>query len=118
MLADDLAVFIKQHKDGVYQRSKSSSAAAGHAVVLIGYNNTGSYWIVKNSFGAFWGNGGFFKAGGNVLTECISQIRQYVVYMPMTALFAWGCQLHSCKGVHTRIIGMPCHCAMSESTAQ
>jgi hypothetical protein len=62
MLADDLTAFVRKHKDGVYKRSRSSSAA-GHAVVLIGYNNTGGYWVVKNSFGASWGNGGFFKVG-------------------------------------------------------
>jgi hypothetical protein len=36
-----------------------------HAVVIVGYNDTGSYWIVRNSWGSGW-NGdekGYFKVG-------------------------------------------------------
>jgi len=47
----------------------TDDTGVNHAVVIVGYNDTGSYWIVKNSWGATWGpNGdGFFRVG---YTEC------------------------------------------------
>ncbi|KXZ51752.1 hypothetical protein GPECTOR_11g198 [Gonium pectorale] len=36
------------------------SAQAGyHEVTVVGYNDTGSYWIVKNSWGTWWGDAGY-----------------------------------------------------------
>jgi Papain family cysteine protease len=32
-----------------------------HAVLLVGYNNTGEYWIAKNSWGTRFADGGFFR---------------------------------------------------------
>ncbi|MEM4271706.1 MAG: C1 family peptidase [Candidatus Pacearchaeota archaeon] len=54
-------------------RCTSDTTAPNHAVLLVGYNDTGnpatSYWICKNSWGTGWGDGGsgFFKLGFN---EC------------------------------------------------
>jgi len=31
-----------------------------HAVLLIGINYEGNYWILKNQWGSWWGNNGFF----------------------------------------------------------
>ncbi|EFJ47973.1 hypothetical protein VOLCADRAFT_104939 [Volvox carteri f. nagariensis] len=37
------------------------SALSGyHQVLCIGYNDTGHYWIAKNSWGTSWGDNGFF----------------------------------------------------------
>ncbi|GIL90204.1 hypothetical protein Vretifemale_17861 [Volvox reticuliferus] len=38
-----------------------SSLAGAHQVLVIGYNDTGSYWIVKNSWGSSWGDKGYFR---------------------------------------------------------
>ena len=46
-----------------------------HAVVLVGYNDTENYWIIKNSWGSSWGSGGYFKLGYG---EC--NVEQYVYY--------------------------------------
>jgi len=35
----------------------------GHAIVIVGYNDIGGYWIVKNSWGVGQGDGGYNKVG-------------------------------------------------------
>lgn len=35
--------------------------AEGHAVLLVGYDNEQRYWVVKNSWGDTWADGGYFK---------------------------------------------------------
>jgi len=44
-----------------------SPDALDHAVVLVGYNDTGdihtSYYVAKNSWGELWNNNGYFKIG-------------------------------------------------------
>jgi hypothetical protein len=55
-------------QNGVYRCSSVSST--NHAVVIVGYDDGGGYWIVRNSWGAGWGDGGYFKVGyGNCLIE-------------------------------------------------
>jgi putative hemolysin len=34
-----------------------------HVVLLVGYNDAGSYWIMKNSWGTGYGTGGYYKVG-------------------------------------------------------
>ena len=36
---------------------------ADHVVVLVGYNKSAGYWIVKNSWGNTWNGDGYFKVG-------------------------------------------------------
>jgi len=50
---------------------------ANHAVVLVGYDDGGGYWIAKNSWGSTWGphGNGYFKIGYG---ECY--IENYVRY--------------------------------------
>ena len=57
-----------------------------HAVVIAGYNDVvgdpnGGYWIVKNSWGVFWGEGGYFKVGYG---ECgIENFTSYASFEPI-----------------------------------
>ncbi len=44
--------------NGVYSNCGST---ANHAVVLVGYNDSGNYWIAKNSWGNSWNGDGYFK---------------------------------------------------------
>jgi C1A family cysteine protease len=41
----------------------SDDSGINHAVTIVGYNNTGSYWIVRNSWGSDWNGDGYFKVG-------------------------------------------------------
>lgn len=45
-----------------------------HAVLAVGYNSTGNYYIVKNSWGEDWGDNGYFyiQKGVNMcgLADC------------------------------------------------
>lgn len=50
---------------GIYEYA-TGSLAGGHAVLLVGYTddatvNGGGYFLVKNSWGAGWGEGGYFR---------------------------------------------------------
>ena len=50
------------YSSGVY-RHVSGALAGGHCVCIIGYSDTEQCWIAKNSWGAGFGQGGFFKIG-------------------------------------------------------
>lgn len=47
---------------GVYSNPNCSTSPdmVNHAVLAVGYNATGNYYIVKNSWGEDWGNEGYF----------------------------------------------------------
>ena len=48
--------------DGDIYRCTDDSGV-NHGVVIAGYEDAGAYWIVKNSWGSFFGDGGYFKVG-------------------------------------------------------
>jgi C1A family cysteine protease len=43
---------------GIYKHT-TGDYLGGHAVSIIGYNDEGRYWIIRNSWGADWGENGF-----------------------------------------------------------
>lgn len=47
---------------GVYAHAPTSKSAGIHAISVVGWNESGSrpFWIVQNSWGTSWGDGGFF----------------------------------------------------------
>ena len=54
------------YKSGVYSSKdcKDGPDTVNHAVLAVGYGETEDgtkYWIIKNSWGAKWGDEGFFK---------------------------------------------------------
>jgi C1A family cysteine protease len=48
------------YQGGVYEYSYGPYQG-GHAILIVGYDDPGGYFIVKNSWGIDWGEGGFFK---------------------------------------------------------
>jgi hypothetical protein len=56
---DVYADFIA-YGSGVY-RHTTGDYLGGHAVSIVGYNDAGRYWIVRNSWGEDWGENGFFR---------------------------------------------------------
>ncbi|HSR10229.1 MAG TPA: C1 family peptidase [Thermodesulfobacteriota bacterium] len=58
------------YRSGVY--SYVSGGLAGyHAVQLVGYDDAGQYFIVKNSWGPYWGETGFFKIAYSQLNSAV-----------------------------------------------
>ncbi|MGW0950045.1 C1 family peptidase [Streptomyces sp. NPDC002623] len=47
---------------GIYRR-QTDTLAGGHCVSLVGYDDTQSCWIAKNSWGTDWGEHGYFRIG-------------------------------------------------------
>ena len=48
------------YRSGVYSHV-SGDYAGGHAILLVGYNDGGQYFICKNSWGTGWGESGYFR---------------------------------------------------------
>lgn len=50
------------YKGGVYDyQGGPISATQGHAVLVVGYNDLQKYFLVKNSWGDWWGENGYFR---------------------------------------------------------
>ncbi|HEY3445083.1 MAG TPA: C1 family peptidase [Myxococcales bacterium] len=54
---DDLSYYDK----GVYEPINTTQGSGLHAVVIVGYDDAGGYWIVRNSWGDDWGENGYFR---------------------------------------------------------
>jgi len=53
----------KHYQGGVVTNSMCVSTNINHAITVVGYqeDKDGSYWIVRNSYGAAWGESGHFR---------------------------------------------------------
>ncbi len=58
-----------------------------HAIMIVGYDDAGGYWIVRNSWGTGWGDGGYFKLGYG---ECYIEEYVYYAFLPMPEIDVQG----------------------------
>lgn len=68
------------YRSGVYYEPNCSSFIANHGVLAVGYGseNGENYWLVKNSFGIWWGDKGYIKMAKDKNNNCA--IANYAVY--------------------------------------
>ncbi|HME41928.1 MAG TPA: C1 family peptidase, partial [Syntrophorhabdales bacterium] len=64
---------------GVYKYT-SGSLAGYHAIIIVGYSDTGGYFIVKNSWGTGWGEAGFFRIAYSELTSPVEFGYETIAY--------------------------------------
>ncbi len=51
---------FQSYTSGIFS-DDSMTGCGGHAVLITGYNDSGQYWIVKNSWGTSWGDNGYIR---------------------------------------------------------
>ncbi len=53
---------FRYYKSGIYHHL-SGAQLGGHCVCIVGYSNADRAWIARNSWGAAWGEAGYFRIG-------------------------------------------------------
>ncbi|UCE19746.1 MAG: hypothetical protein JSV84_05240, partial [Gemmatimonadota bacterium] len=58
------------YSGGIYNYSGDAIPEyRGHAILVVGYNDTQEYFKVKNSWGSWWGEGGYFRISYDDVTD-------------------------------------------------
>jgi len=47
--------------EGIYSHTLVTWTGGLHSITIVGYNDSGQYWICKNSWGTGWGESGYFR---------------------------------------------------------
>ncbi len=67
------------YRSGIYSYT-SGTAQGGHAVLIVGYDDPGQYFIVKNSWGTSWGEQGYFRIAYSQLNSVVYFARYTIAY--------------------------------------
>jgi hypothetical protein len=65
------------YRSGIYSYA-TGTYQGGHAILLIGYDDVNQCFICKNSWGAGWGEGGYFRIAYSELTSA-TQFGDYTI---------------------------------------
>ncbi|MCU0578956.1 MAG: protease inhibitor I42 family protein [Desulfobacterota bacterium] len=71
------------YRGGIFATDEGRTACNGsvnHAIALVGWNDSEGTWIMRNSWGASWGEGGYMRIKRNVSN--IGYAANYVTYDP------------------------------------
>ncbi len=71
------------YKSGVYTHVWGEMVGM-HAVTIVGYDDKGGYFIVKNSWGKNWGEEGFFRIAYSEINSAVNFASSTVAYKPPT----------------------------------
>ncbi|XP_034036352.1 cathepsin L1 isoform X2 [Thalassophryne amazonica] len=68
------------YSSGIYEEPNCNPNNLSHAVLLVGYGSEGGqdYWIIKNSWGSSWGEGGYMRLIRDGKNTC--GIASYALY--------------------------------------
>ena len=58
-VAVDVSGTFSSYKSGIY--NNCNNAQTDHMVMLVGWNDEGGYWILRNSWGTGWGENGYMN---------------------------------------------------------
>ncbi|XP_045477247.1 procathepsin L-like isoform X1 [Harmonia axyridis] len=81
-VAIDATANLQRYRGGIFYDTSCSSYSLNHGVLAVGYgsDNGQSYFIVKNSWGFSWGEGGYFRLSTSRNNPCgISSMASYPV---------------------------------------
>lgn len=77
-VAMGIGSYVGGYWDGDIYRCTNDNVV-NHAVVIVGYDDVGGYWIVRNSWGPTWNGDGHLKVGYG---ECSIEKYVYYAYVP------------------------------------
>jgi len=82
------------YSSGIYVHTSGTYQGA-HAIVIVGYSDTGQYFIVKNSWGTDWGESGYFQIAYSELTSSVDFGDYTIAYSGGTCICSISPASHS-----------------------
>ena len=80
--------YFQAYTGGIF--SNTSASQPNHGVILVGWDDTGGYWIMKNSWGTGWGENGYMRiefGANNIGYAAAYGVPESVVPQPPAADF-------------------------------